>query len=145
MLCLILAILQDLIERMQPFQQAQPSAEIAGTLYPLLKSSNAVLRIQVLCTATCLCKHSYGSLEECFVKNTDLKNEDVKALLSSMKCHSTVAKSLRLIEHLVFSASNCDTLVENGTLDFLKKSFEEESNSDIKHQIGSLIEKLVGS
>lgn len=141
LMCLILTILQELIERVQSFQQAQPSAEIAETLYPLLKKENPMLRIQVLCTATFLCKH--GSLEECFEKNTDLTNEDVKALLSSVGCQFTVAKTLRLIEHMLFSTNNCSTLLKNGTLEFLKKTLEEESDSDCKHRIGSLIERLV--
>jgi hypothetical protein len=139
LLCLILTILEELFERMQPFQQA----EIAETLYSLLRKGSATLRIQVLYTAMFLCKHPYGSLEKYFEKTIDLTDEDVKALLSSVGCQHSVAKTLKLIKSLLFSTSNCSTLTENGTPEFLRKSLEEESNSDLKHQIISLIERLM--
>lgn len=143
MMLLILSILRDFLERTQFFNKAQSYSceEIIQTLHLLLKTTeNPTLRIQVLYTATFL--HNNKSLQEFFRNNVCLTSADVNALLSPAECHFTIAKTIRLIEHTVFSTHNCRILVNGSTLEFLKKALENETDPDCEHRIAFLIKKL---
>lgn len=143
MICLSLTILQELMEKTQSlFQQAQPNkVEIAEKLYPLLKKGNSKLRLQVLYISSFLC--SQRSLKECFHDATHLTKEDIETLKSSVDCQFTLSKTLRLIEHVMLERNNRSMLLENGILEFLESSLEEEGDSDSNHEVAILVEKLI--
>ena len=138
---LILNILQQVIERMHPLNDAHFYTEFQQTLSPLLKIKKCpTLRVQVLFTAVFL--YDDRDLKVYFGIDADLTDEDINVLFTSEGHCLTIDKTITLVERMSFNSDNCRRFLEGGAIDFFSKLIEREIVSETKYRITSLTEKL---